>query len=77
VLGAFNVPPTTRATLPDRALDEIWRENVAGLGVPVVRRIHAGHVEGKRTLPLGGRAEIDTERRLLRLVPEPVRTRRP
>jgi len=69
-LGAFDAPPRRRFP-PDRTIDEVLRETFEPLGVPVVRDLPFGHVPGKRTLPLGGRAAIDTERRELRLSPRP------
>ena len=54
---------------PDRVLDDVLAEAFLALGVPVVRGIVAGHVAKKRTLPIGGTAEIDTRAGMLRVRP--------
>ncbi len=68
VLGEMRAPRRRRFP-PDRVLDEVLAEALLPLGVPVVRGIVAGHVAGKRTLPIGGIAEIDTRARCVRLKP--------
>lgn len=68
LLGGFGVPARRRFP-PDRPLDDVVREAFAGLGVPVVRGIPAGHVAGKRTLPLGGTAQVDTDAGRIELTP--------
>ena len=69
LLGQLTVPPTKRRFPPDRPIDDVLREALLPLGVPVVRGLSFGHVAGKWTLPLGGQAELDTEARRLRLGP--------
>jgi muramoyltetrapeptide carboxypeptidase len=68
LLGEISAPRRRRFP-PDRNLKEVMREYLLPLGVPVVAGLRAGHVPGKMTLPLGGRAEIDTGAGRLRLVP--------
>ena len=68
VIGGLSVPRRKRFP-PDRALDEVLVEAFAPLGVPVIRGIACGHVARKRTLPLGGTAEIDTRAGVLRVRP--------
>ena len=68
LLGAFGVPPRRRFP-PDRELDAVLAEALLPLGVPVVRDVPAGHVAHKLTLPLGGRATIDTAARRLTFAP--------
>ncbi len=68
ILGEFNAPPRRRFP-PDRSVDDVLTEVFAPLGVPVVGGIPAGHVAGKRTLPLGGTAQIDTTAGRLRFSP--------
>jgi len=68
VVGNLDVPPRRRFP-PDRSLDDVLGEALASLGVPVVRGLVAGHVAHKRTLPLGGTAEIDTRAGVLRVRP--------
>jgi muramoyltetrapeptide carboxypeptidase len=59
LLGTITAPARRRYP-PDRSLHEVLGEALAPLGVPVVRGIEAGHVAGKRTLPLGARTTVDT-----------------
>ena len=59
VIGSFE-PVARRSFLRDRPVAELLRETFEPLGVPVVVGIPAGHLRGKRTLPLGGRARLDT-----------------
>ena len=54
---------------PDRALDDVLRERFEPLSVPVVRTLPFGHVERKRTVPLGGTATLDTDARTLQFRP--------
>jgi muramoyltetrapeptide carboxypeptidase len=68
VLGRITVPPRRRFP-PDRSPDEVLRETFVPLGVPVVRDLPAGHLPGKRTLPLGARAILDTTSRTLSFEP--------
>lgn len=68
VIGSLAIPPRRRFP-PDRDPTEVLVERLGGLGVPVVRGLPAGHVGGKRTLPLGAPARLDTEARELRLGP--------
>ncbi len=68
ILGKFDAPPRRRFP-PDRNVDDVLAETFAPLGVPVVRGIPAGHVGGKRTLPVGGTAQIDTAAGRLRFSP--------
>ncbi len=68
ILGRFAAPARRRFP-PDRPIDDVLTEAFAPLEVPVVRGIPAGHVEGKRTLPLGGTAKIDTAAGRLRFSP--------
>jgi muramoyltetrapeptide carboxypeptidase len=59
VIGSFE-PVARRSYLSDRPAAELLRETFVPLGVPVVVGLPAGHLPGKRTLPLGGRARLDT-----------------
>jgi muramoyltetrapeptide carboxypeptidase len=68
LLGEITAPERRRFP-PDRPLQEVLREYLTPLGVPVITGLRAGHVRGKMTLPLGGRAEIDTPARRIRFVP--------
>jgi len=71
VLGGFH-PPHRKTFPPDREFGEVVMDAFGPLGVPVVRDLPFGHVLHKRTLPLGGLAELDTDARSLRVTPCPV-----
>jgi len=60
LLGSFEPKPTERPFPPDRPVRDLLEETFLPLGVPVVMGLPAGHLPGKRTLPLGGMAELDT-----------------
>jgi muramoyltetrapeptide carboxypeptidase len=68
LLGAFEVPRRRRFP-PDRAWIASIRETFEPLGIPVIAGIPAGHLPAKRTLPLGGRALLDSVAREVRLAP--------
>ena len=71
LLGSFDPPPTRRAFPPDRPLDDVLREHLAPLGVPVVRGLPLGHLAGKWTVPLGAAARVDTAAGTLEIGPPP------
>ena len=71
VIGSFE-PVPRRSFLEDRPVVELIRESFEPLGVPVVIGFPAGHLQGKRTLPLGGRARLDTRDRKLTIEPRAV-----
>jgi muramoyltetrapeptide carboxypeptidase len=71
VIGSFE-PVPRRSFLEDRPVAELIRETFEPLGVPVVIGFPAGHLQGKRTLPLGGRARLDTRDRKLTIEPRAV-----
>lgn len=71
-LGRLLVPDTRRAFPPDRDVAEVLRDHLVPLGVPVVRGVPVGHGDGTWTLPLGGRAVLDTAARRLVAAPRPV-----
>jgi len=68
LLGDLLVPARRRFP-PDRDLTNVIEEFLLPLRVPVVRDLPIGHARRKRTVPLGGRALVDTEAR--RVVFEP------
>jgi muramoyltetrapeptide carboxypeptidase len=70
-LGSFDPPGARRRFPPDRPLSEPVKEFLGPLGVPVVTDLPFGHVAAKRTLPLGGRAVLDTRKGILRMEPRP------
>ncbi len=61
LLGSISVPPR-RHFPPDRDAEQVLREFLEPLGVPVIAGIQAGHVARKRTLVFGAPVEIDTSR---------------
>jgi muramoyltetrapeptide carboxypeptidase len=70
-LGSFDPPEAQRRFPPDRPLDDLVAEIFRPLGVPVVAGLPFGHGAGKRTLPLGGEAVLDTSAGTLRLAARP------
>jgi len=50
-------------------LDEVLRDHLGGLGIPVLTGIPAGHGKGKRTIPLGFTATVDSRRGIVALRP--------
>jgi muramoyltetrapeptide carboxypeptidase len=71
LVGSMAAPPTRRKFPPDRPVRRVLEEHLGRLRVPVVLGLRAGHVAGKRTLPLGGLARIDTRAGSIELVPVP------
>ena len=70
-LGTFNPPATRRRFPPDRSLETMLQEVLGDLKVPVVHGLPFGHIPGKRVLPLGCQATLDTAARSLGLSPRP------
>jgi len=68
LLGDIRTTPRRRFP-PDRDLDDVLAESFAGLGVPVVAGLPAGHLPGNHSLPLGGTARIDTTAGSVELIP--------
>jgi muramoyltetrapeptide carboxypeptidase len=68
LLGGISTPARRRFP-PDRRLNDVLREYLLPLGVPVLTGVRAGHVKGKLTLPLGGLAELDCAAGRLRFLP--------
>jgi muramoyltetrapeptide carboxypeptidase len=59
VLGAFTEAPAG----PDGVeIDQVLRERLAELGVPVLSGVPAGHVDDNLELPFGAIARVDAER---------------
>jgi muramoyltetrapeptide carboxypeptidase len=68
LLGSMTAPARRRFP-SDRRLDDVLREALEPLGVPVVGGLAAGHVAGKRTLPLGALTVIDSSSGTIRFEP--------
>jgi muramoyltetrapeptide carboxypeptidase len=71
VVGQMLVPATRREFPGDRSLDDVLRDHLLPLGVPVVTGVPAGHGEGKWTIPIGGTASLDTARGVVAFDPRP------
>jgi len=76
-VGQLSVPATTRAFPGDRDVEEVLRDHLLPLGVPVVQGIPVGHGDGKWTIPIGGEAALDTARGVMTFTPKPVAGPRP
>jgi muramoyltetrapeptide carboxypeptidase len=72
-IGQMYVPATKREFPGDRDLQDVLRDHLMPLGVPIVTGVPAGHGPGKWTLPIGGTAVLDTQARTLVLDPRPGR----
>lgn len=68
ILGGF----TGCGISPDRfgtfSLNDIFEQHLGGLGKPVFSGAMIGHIEWKRTIPVGGMAEIDAEAGTIQLL---------
>jgi muramoyltetrapeptide carboxypeptidase len=73
LIGSLEPKGRGRAFPPDRPVEELVEEFFAPLGVPVVTGLPSGHLQGKRSLPLGGLARVDTRAGRLEAGPFPVR----
>lgn len=62
LLGSLDPPPTRRAFPPDPPLRTMLLDRLGRRGIPVVTGLPVGHCRAKRTVPLGGRARVDTAR---------------
>ena len=74
LVGSFEPAPRDGSRRNDRPVRDLLTETFVPLGVPVVTGLRAGHVLHQRTLPLGGRAVVNTGTGRLRI--EPVRAGR-
>jgi len=68
LLGHFAVPPRKHFP-PDRELAQVIEEALVPLGVPVIRDLPVGHLNRKRSVPLGAEVTLDTQQRRLRFAP--------
>ena len=71
--GRLNPPPARRRFPPDRSLHAMLKDLTGDLPAPVVYDLSFGHIPGKRVLPLGGWATLDSATRTLSLSPRPGR----
>jgi muramoyltetrapeptide carboxypeptidase len=69
-LGSFTSIPAERRA---RALDDVFDEYLAPLGIPVVTGLPFGHIATKATLPVGARVRLDATRRRLTVLQQVVR----
>ncbi len=54
------------------SLMDVLKDRLGNLGIPVIYGLSFGHVVDKLTLPVGIRAEINSERKTLKLLEKPV-----
>ena len=73
LVGQMLVPSTRRTYPGDREVSAVIREHLLPLKVPVVTGLPVGHGAGKWTIPIGGRATVDTSRRTVVFEPVPAR----
>ncbi len=69
VLVGRSSVPARRSFPPDRTLRDLLRERLGPLGIPIVTDLPVGHIPGKWSLPLGGRAVVQTDAGRLRFTP--------
>lgn len=62
ILGSFTAVPVEK---PNRELDEVLKEYLLPLGIPVLADFPFGHIPEKITLPLGSQVRLDAERRMV------------
>lgn len=54
------------------SLEEVFQDYFADLGVPVIMNYPVGHIRNNATLPIGVLAELDANRKQVRLLENPV-----
>jgi muramoyltetrapeptide carboxypeptidase len=69
VAGDFR-PPKGESSRDNRTLDEVLTEAAARAGIPCLAGAPFGHIADQWTIPLGAIAELDTDARSLRVLPE-------
>jgi muramoyltetrapeptide carboxypeptidase len=72
IIGVFNDcdPKPGEVSL---SLDQVFLDYFEGLGIPVIQNFPVGHVKANATLPMGAMVELDADRRIVRVMEEPVR----
>jgi muramoyltetrapeptide carboxypeptidase len=70
VLGRFErcSGPGTNTTAGQRVLDLVLRDYFADLGVPVIAKVPAGHVDEQVTLPIGARVRLNATDKTLEVL---------
>jgi muramoyltetrapeptide carboxypeptidase len=69
VAGDFR-PPKGEKSRDNRTLDDVLTEAAARVGIPCLAGAPFGHIADQWTIPLGSIAELDTDARRLRVLPE-------
>lgn len=69
VAGDFR-PPKNESSRDNRTLDEVLTEAAARAGIPCLAGAPFGHIADQWTIPLGAIAELDTDAKSLRVMPE-------
>lgn len=74
VLGNFEYLTVRRNFYPNRSFTtkEVIIERLKPLGIPIIMNLPFGHLKDKATLPYGGLAKIDTDKKTLTLVEQSV-----
>jgi len=70
-LGVFKLcePNKTNPAFKDSfSLMEVLKDRLGNLGIPVIYGLSFGHIADKFTLPFGGKAELNTEPKRLKLI---------
>jgi muramoyltetrapeptide carboxypeptidase len=70
-LGVFKLcePNKTNPAFKDSfSLMEVLKDRLGNLGIPVIYGLSFGHIADKFTLPFGGKSELNTEIKRLKLI---------
>jgi len=70
-LGVFKLcePNKTNPAFKDSfSLMEVLKDRLGNLGIPVIYGLSFGHIADKFTLPFGGKAELNSETKRLKLI---------
>lgn len=72
ILGDFPNCINHHPEKPSFTLEEVFQDNLQGLGIPVISGFSFGHAGYMPTFPIGVEAELDADRGELRLTESPV-----
>ncbi|MBA3657744.1 MAG: LD-carboxypeptidase [Gemmatimonadaceae bacterium] len=65
--GDFTLPADDSDSV-DRSVDDVFSEISERLGIPCISGLPIGHIDDQWTIPLGARANIDTEAKCLDII---------
>jgi muramoyltetrapeptide carboxypeptidase len=74
VLGRFTDCTPSDPKKPSLTIDEVLKETVESVRVPVLTNFQYGHIPKKLTIPLGLRAVLDVSTRTLEVMESAVRS---